>query len=501
MSINTNKMKLTSYISKSDYQVGRRCLKRLWHEKYNRWITELSATDKKNAFEGHRFNDAVRELFPDGIMVGWEHGSAEAAASKTAEHLKKDTVTLFEAFFLHEGLMCLADVVVKTEGKIKLIEAKASNNPKITKKDDFEHIHDVAFQAYVMNQCGFKPDEILLLHANGECVWPDKTNLFSFVDLTEEAVARFDEVETASARILRELKSEDSPEQAIGKFCKKPEICPHIDVCWSLPVEKTIYDLPRMSDAKLSALESENIHLIEDIPSSADLSDAQWEIVHLIQDEVEFVDKYKVQELIERLEYPIHFFDFETYNAAVPMWNQSRPWQQVPFQYSLHILYENGDLVHFEFLHTEKSDPRPALISAMKEHLLKFGSVVVYYAPFEKTRIKELAMDFPEYAGFLTSINNRIWDQLDVFKHCFRDHRLALSKSIKVVLPTFVPELSYKDLNVQKGDQAQLEWRNMIELESEALKRNRVADLKAYCKLDTLAMVELHKFIKAIAER
>jgi antitoxin component of MazEF toxin-antitoxin module len=137
----------------------------------------------------------------------------------------------------------------------------------------------------------------------------------------------------------------------------------------------------------------------------------------------------------------------------------------------------------------------------MKEHLLKFGSVVVYYAPFEKTRIKELAMDFPEYAGFLTSINNRIWDQLDVFKHCFRDHRLALSKSIKVVLPTFVPELSYKDLNVQKGDQAQLEWRNMIELESEALKRNRVADLKAYCKLDTLAMVELHKFIKAIAER
>lgn len=431
-------------------------MKRLWHEKHNHWSAELSASDKKNAFEGNRFNDAVHERFTDGVMIGWGHGSADEAANNTSEYLAQDNVTLFEAFFLHEGMLCLADVVVKARGKITLIEAKSSNNPKIKQKDDFEHIHDAAFQAYVMAQCSFMPDEILLLHANGECVWPDKANLFSFVDITDEAVARFDEIKIASAKMLQELETGNYPEQAIGKFCKKPtdRACPHVEACWQLPTERTIYDLPRMSDAKLSALESENIHLIEDIPPTADLSDAQWDIVNLIQNEAELVDRDKIQELLSRLEYPIHFFDFETYNPAVPMWDQSRPWQQVPFQYSLHILHESGDLEHFEFLNTETDDPRPAMIAAMKEQFLQSGSVVVYYATFEKGRIKELAQDFPEHADFLLPMNERIWDQLDVFKYCFQDHRLALSKSIKVVLPTFVPELSYKVLNVQKGDQA-----------------------------------------------
>jgi len=148
----------------------------------------------------------------------------------------------------------------------------------------------------------------------------------------------------------------------------------------------------------------------------------------------------------------------------------------------------------------ETDDPRPAMIVAMKEQILQSGSVVVYYATFEKGRIKELAKDFPEHADFLLPINERIWDQLDVFKYCFQDHRLALSKSIKVVLPTFVPELSYKVLNVQKGDQAQLEWRKMIDLNWEPTKQKLADDLKAYCELDTLAMVKLHEFLKTFME-
>lgn len=484
-------------LSKSDFQVGRRCLKRLWHEKHNLWTAELSAMDKKNAFEGDRFNDAVREFYPEGIMIGWGNGTAEQAAAKTAEYLKEDTVTLFEAFFVHNGLLCLADVVVKQEGRITLIEAKSSNNPKIKGKDDFEHIYDTAFQAYVMTQCGYKPDQTLLLHANGDCLWPDKDSLFSYVDITEETLVRFDEIEIISNQLLSHVNQGKSPEQVIGKFCKKPvaKACPHIDSCWELPTERTIYDLPRMSEKKLSSLEIDDIHLIEDILVDADLSDTQRNIVDLIQNSAEIVDKEKVKELLATLEYPLHFFDFETYNAAVPMWDQSKPWQQVPFQYSLHILHEDGSMEHHEYLHTETSDPRPGLIDSMQGHFLDVGSVIVYYAPFEKSRIKEMAEDFPEHENFLLLLNDRVWDQLDVFRHCFDDHRLALSKSIKVVLPTFIPELSYKTLNVQKGDQAQLEWRKMISLKLDAAKTKQVDDLKAYCELDTLAMVKLHDFI------
>ncbi len=246
---------------------------------------------------------------------------------------------------------------------------------------------------------------------------------------------------------------------------------------WSTFWVDSIYDLPRMSDSKLSALEAGNIHLIEDIPAEA-----------------EFVDKDKIQELLEQLEYPLHFFDFETYNPAVPMWDQSRPWQQIPFQYSLHILYEDGQVEHHEYLHTETSDPRLPLVDMMKSHFQDKGSVIVYYESFEKSRIGEMAEDFPEHAQFLNKINKRIWDQYEVFKYCFEDYRLALSKSIKTVLPTFVPDVSYQELNIQKGDQAQLVWREMINSQNKKLELE--ADLKKYCALDTLAMLKLHMFLQ-----
>jgi hypothetical protein len=297
--------------------------------------------------------------------------------------------------------------------------------------------------------------------------------------------------------MLNEINKQSAPKQRIGKFCKKPaeKSCPHIETCWNKPIKKTIYDLPRMSDKKIDMLESIEAHLIEDIPLEFELSDSQNTIVRLIQDRVEKVNHDKLSELLSELKYPIHFFDFETYNPAVPMWNQSKPWQQVPFQYSLHILFENGSDEHYEYLHTDLNDPRPNLISAMQEHLKNTGSVVVYYDTFEKSRLKEMAADLPEHREFLMGVHDRVWDQLDVFKHCFEDYRLALSKSIKVVLPTFIPELSYKTLEVQKGDEAQLEWRNMLEVKPGPKKEQLISNLKEYCKLDTKAMIELHRYV------
>lgn len=487
-------------LSKTDFQIGRRCIKRLWHEKHGKWHADLSANGEKNAFEGNRFNDAVREYYPKGIMVGWGQGSIEKAVAKTEILLKADSIVLFEAFFMFGDLLCLADVIVKENGNLTLIEAKSSNNPKITQKDEFEHIYDSAFQTYVMTHCGYKPEQVLLLHANGECIWPNKESLFRFVDVTEEVLVKLDEVKLLSNQFSKELKQTSCSKNPVGRFCKKPvdKACPHLTSCWNQPTEKTIYDLPRMTGKKLAALESENVHLIEDIPVDTDLSDAQRNIVNLVQRRTELVDKVRVKSLLGKLEYPLHFFDFETYNPAVPNWEYSSPWQQIPFQYSLHILHEDGNLEHFEYLHIKTCDPRPELIATMKSHFLERGSLVVYYAPFEISRIKEMAKDFPQHADFLLPLCSRVWDELEVFKHCFDDHRLALSKSIKVVLPTYVPELSYNALNIQKGDQAQLEWQKMINLTGESDKQKLAKDLKEYCKLDTKAMVALYHFLEKL---
>ncbi len=485
------------HLTKTDYQTARRCLKRLWHEKKGNWVPEQTVADKKNAFEGNRFNDAVHAHFPDGIMVGWQHGSLDDAIAKTQELLSLESVVIFEAAFEHRGLLCLADVLIKTGNDLILVEAKSSNNPKIAKKDDFEHVYDAAFQTYVMTRCGFKPSRVELLHANGECIWPNVEELFLFEDITELVNERVGEIDITAPQYLEHCQNDNEPSQSIGKFCKKPadKKCPHIEQCWQLPIEKTIHDLPRLPAKTTELLRSIDVHLIEDIPTDIKLSESLRHKIDLIQNETEYLDVEKASEMMSRLEYPLHFFDFETYNPAVPMWEQSKPWQQVPFQYSLHTLYENGEIEHHEFLHMDLSDPRPALIDAMKAHFQNVGTVVVYYQPFEKSRLKEMAEDFPEHAVFLNDVHERVWDQLDIFKYCVEDHRLALSNSIKVVLPTFVPELSYKDLDVQKGDECQLEWRKMIDIKWQPTKELKADALKKYCELDTWAMVKLHQYI------
>jgi hypothetical protein len=486
------------FLSKTDYQTARRCLKRLWHEKKQMWIPEQTVSDKKNAFEGNRFNEAVHAKYPTGLMVGWQHGSLDDAISKTKELLNQDEVTLFEATFEHQGLLCMADVLVKDKTGLTLIEAKSSNNPKITKKDKFEHVYDAAFQSYVMAKCGYKPSKVELLHANSECVFPDIDNLFLLEDITELVDERLGEIEITAPQYLEHTKSKQTPTQLISKHCKKPKdkACPHINECWELPVEKTIHDLPRLPEKTTELLRSLDIHLIEGIPSDITLSESLQHKVNLIQNQTEYLDKEKTKEFLSQLTYPLHFFDFETYNPAVPMWEQSRPWQQVPFQYSLHILHEGGEIEHFEFLQMDTSDPRPPMIEAMQNHFKSSGSVVVYYQPFEKSRLKEMATDFPEHRDFLMAIHDRVWDQMDIFSKCVEDHRLALSTSIKVVLPTYIPELSYKDLDVQKGDQAQLEWRKMIDLKWQPTKEKLADSLKAYCELDTWAMVKLHQYLE-----
>ncbi|EWH05770.1 hypothetical protein AT00_14175 [Pseudoalteromonas lipolytica SCSIO 04301] len=487
-------------LTKTDFQTARICIKRLWHEKKGLWTKEQSVADLKNTFEGNRFSEAVREFYPNGIMIGWQHGSLDEALTKTKQELKAENVILFEAAFEHDGLLCLADVVIKENGILTLIEAKSSNSPKILKKDNYEHVYDAAFQHYVMSKCGYTPDKVELMHSNGNCIWPDRQNLFSFEDITDLVNERLGEVEVTSSFFMEKLERNTAPSVQIGKFCKKPKdkACPHINECWRQETQNTIFDLPRLPIKTEELLRDNDIHLIEDIPSDIELSESLRRKVELIQNKTEYIDRTKAKEMLESLEYPIHFFDFETYNPAIPMWNNSRPWQQVPFQYSLHILYEDGKLVHYDYLHESLDEPREPLINAMKQHFENIGSVVVYYEPFEKSRLQEMAKDFPQHQEFLNSVNQRVWDQMHIFTKCVEDHRLALSTSIKVVLPTFVPTLSYKNLAVQKGDQAQLEWRRMLDIKWEPTKRQKITDLKAYCELDTLAMVKLHEYFTNI---
>jgi Domain of unknown function(DUF2779) len=193
------------------------------------------------------------------------------------------------------------------------------------------------------------------------------------------------------------------------------------------------------------------------------------------------------------LKYPIHFFDFETLNPAIPKFQGLKPYEQFPFQYSCYILHEDGLVEHREHLHTNTTDPRPELIQHLISDIASQGSVIVYHQSFEERVLKKLMRDFPEFAEPIQSIIERLWDLEVIFKQYYFHPDFQGSTSLKKVLPVLIPSLSYESLAISKGNQAQTVWEAMI-LASDPLEQQAlINDLLDYCQLDTIAMLKLYE--------
>ena len=230
-------------------------------------------------------------------------------------------------------------------------------------------------------------------------------------------------------------------------------IAPHD--CWKHVPDVSIFTIPRLDWKKKEALITQGILAIADLPSDFSLTTNQRTYVDSILNDEPYADGDAIAASLADLTYPIHFFDFEAQNPAIPRFDGLKPYEQFPFQYSCHVLHSDGSIEHREYLHIDSSDPRLALLAALAIDIAPVGSVIVYHQSFEASLLRKLAQNFPKYAKHLESIADRLWDLEDVFKKHYKHPDFRGSTSIKKVLPTLVPALSYKTLSVQRGDQAQ----------------------------------------------
>jgi hypothetical protein len=238
---------------------------------------------------------------------------------------------------------------------------------------------------------------------------------------------------------------------------------------------------------------------IHDIPDDYKLSEKQRNQVVVAKLGQPLIHPEMIKEELDQLKFPQYYLDYETISTAIPLFDDCKPYQQVPFQYSLHVLREpDGELEHHEHLaKSGKENPIPALLAQMKSEIGNTGSVIVWYKPFETSRNSEMALMYPEYTDFLNSVNSRVYDLMDIFTKQYHVHPLFLGKtSIKYVLPVLVPELSYKELNIQNGGIACLRWFQMAtgavsEEEGNTIYQN----LLKYCELDTLAMYKIYEHL------
>jgi len=260
--------------------------------------------------------------------------------------------------------------------------------------------------------------------------------------------------------------------------------------------EYSVHDISRIHPTKLRNLIDLGIFNITNVPDSFELSEIQRNQVSLSQSREVEINRDNVREVVSKIKTPIYFIDYETYLSAIPLLDGFGPHQHMPFQVSIHILDFEGNLKHFEYLASTIEEAIPGVIGLMKEVISDEGSVISWHASFEGTRNKEIGQIFPAYQSFLNSINERTFDLETIFKKDYIHPGFKGKTSIKKVLPTLIPTFSYSDLDIQGGTEAMENWHKIIfdGISMEEKERIRIS-LLVYCRLDTLAMVEIYKHL------
>lgn len=484
--------------SKSKLMALRQCEKRLWLEVHRPGLREDSEQAEYRFQVGHQVGDIARALFdPDGkgALIDIEKEGFAAVFARSAEFLKHRQ-PVFEAGFSGGGALAFADVMLPADPPAELswrmIEVKSSTSVK-----DY-HRDDIAVQAYVATVTGVPLTSVSLAHIDSAWTYPgnnDYRGLLKVNDLTEEALARHNEVVGWVSRAREVVEHPEEPTISIGQQCDSPFECGFYSYCSrdEPKPEYPVYWLPRFPSAKVRELAEAGIDDLRDVPDDL-LNGRQLRVKKHTLDNQPYFDAEAAAADLVPYPLPAQFLDFETIQFPVPIWAGTRPYQQIPFQFSLHTVTADGVLEHDEFLELSGGDPSARFAA----ELIRFCGeaplpVFVYNAAFERSRISELANRFPEKREALLAINERIVDLLPIAREHYYHPSQHGSWSIKAVLPAIVPELNYSDLDgVQDGGMAMEAFLEALHPQTTSERKQLIRDqLLAYCKLDTYAMVRL----------
>jgi hypothetical protein len=483
---------MMKYISKSSYMAGLDCHRKLWQLLWDRDSAgPRSGINQLRMDFGVLFGDVAHCLYPDGVLIDIDKRKLKRAEKDTLTAIKDGATVILEATFVHEQCLVLSDIVEKQpDGSWHLMEVKSSTYVKD------EHIPDLAYQKWVMEQCGYPVSKCSVVFADKTGNWPNKPSIFQYEDVTDRVDLAVQAIPEKLEPMLEIAKSRDKLpafDDCISKECHKCEF--KKTVCWKDISEPTIYDV--IDKRKIPDLKAQDVFYVKDIPDDFGLYAKDRRHVDCMNSNAINIDEAGVQSMLDKLEYPIYFLDFESVAVAVPLFDGNHPWEKLPFQYSLHVLKESGELNHHEFLHEDNSDPAEALADRLVADIGESGSIVVYHATMESGVLKYLAKRFPQHADALLGTNERIWDLIVMFLKHYRHWKFGSKSSIKIVLPVLVPDLSHANESISDGGAASLKWIEMLETDDENIRQQIVKELKSYCHLDTFGMVKLLEHVQS----
>ena len=496
-------------ISKTTFLDYLYCSKNVWLKLHRPELLVhfvLSEFEKHLMEQGNEVESYARNLFPGGVEVV---ATGEEACRETVRFMTAKVPAIFQATFIVDGFIARNDALVydAENDRWDLYEVKGTNSVK-ENGPDHDHIDDLAFQASVLKHSHIEVGKYFLVHLNKEYIRDGELNireLFVLDDETEKVLERLQTTEEQMRGAKEYLTGETEPiggceclYQGRSRHCttfghSNPKVPAY-----------SVHDISRigLSKKKLESLVERGLYDLSDIPEDMSLSDIQWNQVRAHQSGTPTIHRGAIRKELEKLAFPLLFLDYETFAPAIPIFDRYRPYQRIPFQFSLHILKDPGDeLTHIEYLNAERTDPSEAVLALLEEHIGERGTIIAWNKSFEIGVNKELAVRFPTHREFIDRINAMFYDLREIFQDQQYVHpAFKGSTSIKKVLPALVPELSYEDLGIKEGGQASDAWWTMVSPATSAQESAKISDdLKKYCERDTYAMYAIWRKLYDLA--
>ena len=482
-------------ITKSDFNSYLSCPANFWMSKKRPELFqgggEMDSFAEQLIEQGREVEIWARKLIAKGKYINtWR----EEAVKDTLEAIQKGEAILYEAAFEADGLYARIDILEKTKKGWNIYEIKGSSAKDAPKE---AHLWDAIFQREVMQRVGYKIDKIFLIELNSEFRKNgeiDPAALLVVNDITEELKSMNEEIRQEINLAKKTLRKRKQPTACDCILSSRRNHCASFDIFYPNFPDYAVHDLTRVSKKKLSEFYNMDVQRLEDIPDDYQLTTNQENQLDTFLNDSIIIDKEGIKNHLSQLEYPIYFLDYETSPSAVPIHDGCKPYQQVPFQYSLHIQESPGaEYRHKEYLQPDDSSPFKSMAEKLCKDIGTKGSVVVWNKGFEKSCNKSLAETNKSLRLRIEDINDRLYDLMEIFSKQHYVHAdFHGSASIKKVLPVLCKELSYSELSISNGGAAFAGWKEMVFGDVSAKeKEQRRVDLLEYCELDTWAMVRI----------
>ena len=491
--MSNNEFLSKSVLSKSTFIRGLQCEKSLYLYKHHYTLKDPTPTSLQVVLDqGTNIGLLAQSLFPNGVDASPEnHFKMVESVGKTLDFVSQDQTIIYEATFFYNDVLAALDILVKDDDGWKAYEVKSST--KVTNT----YVKDAAIQYYTITNSGIDLKDISIVHINNQYVKNgeiDINELFTIESVYNQVLEFLPRIPNEIRRLKNVIERTEIPQVDIGLHCSDPYDCDFKGTCWKRIPEYSVFDISRLNKDKKFDLYNQGVLTLHDIDlSQTDLNPNQ---VLQVQSEISGSNHIEIDEIrnfTSELNYPLYFLDFETIGPAVPIYDGSRPYQQLVFQYSLHMRETpTSEIEHREYLADPSQDPRIGIIEQLIKDCGANGDILVYNIGFERGKLNDLIDVFPEYSNELRGIVNRLKDLMIPFQQkWYYTPEMRGSYSIKSVLPALVPELSYNDLPIKEGGTASNTFLSMVNGTFEGDVKETRRQLLEYCELDTYAMVKI----------